>query len=328
MFEKAPGSLPNTVFIVGCGGTGSRLVPLLAQFLKTLRFVIDPKIFLFDFDNVEEKNLARQNFIRPDVGKNKAMILAERYGRAYDINIVPYTKKVDGGANFLTDFYRATNTTVLPPHPLVILCVDSAQARRDILLSFCGMNSSYAPFYIDSGNEDGYGQIILFNPEFMVSGVGLDEAVKMLPSFLPISQRVTSLPCDLTFYNDLVDLPGGSCADLDQTLAINSLMASNIMAVVQNHYYAKTFNYNRINVTVDGCTYSNILSVKNFLKLSIGTGSDLKGKTLVAWAQKLGFRMTRADDHIYNYTNAIQLELKKAEKYAADAKKKKVAATA
>lgn len=335
MFEKYPLSLPSTVYIVGCGGTGSRLVPLLAQFLKSLNYIINPKIILMDFDVVEQHNLVRQNFIKPDVGKNKAVVLAERYSRAFDIDIVPFTdKRMTGSLNYYSAMASASvvgySGSLVSANPIIIMCVDSAKARTQTLQNFYDVTRNYHPFYIDSGNEDGYGQLMLYNAETMIDGPGLEEAMKLLPAFIPSRQKIHTIPCDIRFYAELKDLPGASCATLDQTLAINSLMASSIMGVVQNHYYSKPINYNRVNVTLEGCTYPNILSPKNFAKLSVGSfhvgTADQKraAQSLSYMGDAWGFRQIRTEDHIIGLATKIKTDEAAAKAALAEAAKKAV----
>lgn len=59
MFRFIPQQIPNKVFLIGCGGTGSRLAPLLVQFLASITrannpqgFLEDPKVFFVDDDVV------------------------------------------------------------------------------------------------------------------------------------------------------------------------------------------------------------------------------------------------------------------------------------
>jgi hypothetical protein len=42
--------IPTRIVMVGAGGTGGRLIPLLAQFIKTLDFVLNPEIYIIDAD--------------------------------------------------------------------------------------------------------------------------------------------------------------------------------------------------------------------------------------------------------------------------------------
>jgi NADH:ubiquinone oxidoreductase subunit B-like Fe-S oxidoreductase len=60
MFKFVPRMIPNKIFVIGCGGTGSRLVPPLVQFLSTITKENNPKgwlsgttIYLVDSDVVD-----------------------------------------------------------------------------------------------------------------------------------------------------------------------------------------------------------------------------------------------------------------------------------
>lgn len=260
MLQFISRQLPTNIVVVGAGGTGSRLVPLLAQFIKTITagasprgFLVNPTIFLVDDDVVEEKNLVRQNFIQPDVGKPKAAVLANRYSRAYGVNIIPVLHRLRA------QHLEGTNPLAAAPNlgsnSLIVLCVDSANARREILRFFSDfvtkadvVNAMNAPFVVDAGNEDDFGQVRFFN---LVRTQRLDLYGKM-PAMTPEVGTINYIPMDMQFYRDLRDNPGGSCVDMDQTLAINAMMATMIMGVVQNFYYIKPFFHYTMGVSLKG----------------------------------------------------------------------------
>lgn len=62
-------------YIIGCGGVGGYLAPVLVKLLKGGRDVT-----LVDGDNLEKKNLDRQLFDESMIGDNKAFALANKYG--------------------------------------------------------------------------------------------------------------------------------------------------------------------------------------------------------------------------------------------------------
>lgn len=258
MFEYIPKTVPQKIYVIGVGGTGGRLVPLLAQFLKTVEWVIKPEIVLVDHDIVERKNLKRQNFIEQDVGRPKAVVLAERYSRAFNITITPEVTKITSDKKYFDGWN-------IPRNIMIIMCVDSAKARREILQSFSHLNySSPDTLYIDSGNEDSYGQVTFFNPRVLFENNESDVAMKKLPELLPVRGDLPFLPMDWKFFRDMEDLPNTrSCAELDQTLAINAMMATTIMGVVQNYYYNKPFTFNRIYVGLNGGAPARILDYPN-----------------------------------------------------------------
>jgi hypothetical protein len=306
MFRYVPRVIPTKIFVIGCGGTGSRLVPLLAQFIKTVTAgenprgtVVDPRIYLCDFDRVENKNLTRQNFIQADVGKSKAEVLAQRYGRAYGVNIVPITKRVTPGQSGMAH-NLFSDLDIAPTMPgencLVIMCVDSAQARRDILTAWAydRMRSStyrnappvpsVCPVFIDAGNEDDFGQVRIFQRAVVEMSTSSARTLReKLPSMRPEVYDIHCLPMDTSFYENMRDNTGGSCADLDQTLAINALMATMIMGMVQNLYYFKPFTYNAMSISLSGGVSVQHLTAEYMLGLSETSDQTKFGETVKAF---------------------------------------------
>lgn len=139
------------VMVVGCGGTGGFVAEGLC------RIIGKRKLWLVDHDRVEERNLGRQNFYRPDLGRFKSQVLAERLSR---------------------NFNRPVNYCTLPIQTLplgdvselTIGCVDNPDARR--WLQYAGQYSmgggrySYCKlpgWYIDSGNSEHSGQVLIGN---------------------------------------------------------------------------------------------------------------------------------------------------------------------
>lgn len=61
-------------YLIGAGGTGSMIAPVLCMLVGKENVVI------IDGDELESKNLNRQLFDLGQVGQNKAMALAEKYG--------------------------------------------------------------------------------------------------------------------------------------------------------------------------------------------------------------------------------------------------------
>ena len=278
MFKYIPRQIFQKVMVIGCGGTGSRLVPMLTQFLRSITkehtpggWLETPTIYLVDDDVVETKNLLRQNFIEADVGKNKATVLAQRYGRAYGMNLVPVPKRINTGSLFEAVMEGTTDEYFNGSNAMFILCVDSAKARRDILRlleSIPGESNGRSPFVIDAGNENNFGQVKLFHMStLMGDDVQIAKIKKMgIPPMFVETPVIDFLPYPYKFYQDLQDNPGqGSCADLDQTLAINASMATTIMGVVQNFYYVKPFMFNEISISLDGAGYTTYNTIQNFV---------------------------------------------------------------
>lgn len=134
------------ITIIGAGGNGSHVISDVARLVASLKK--DIEIVLVDGDQIEEKNLIRQHFVKSDLGKNKAEALALRYGSAYNVNI-----------SFVPEFLTVDNVaTILPnqwsPGPqLVITCTDNLKSRK-LVEETCQNH-----IWIDLGNEEFGGQV-------------------------------------------------------------------------------------------------------------------------------------------------------------------------
>ena len=291
MFECRFSLIPQTFVVVGCGGTGSRLIPLLAQFLKTCPWVVNPAIHLIDDDVVEEKNLSRQNFISSDVGKTKATVLANRYGRAYNIPVIPIVERVPLGTSAEHgNVYRKVfgNESLMPGNKnatMVISCVDSMVARRSIIDEFSHAFALGAIF-LDGGNEDIFGQVMISNPLTVLyrncdhgrdfSKMDRDTLMYHKPKLaglLPVKATVHDIPFDYKFYaNTAEGVSTKSCADLDQTMAINSSIAITMFSLIQNIMYSKPISTPRLNVTLAG-VFPEYMTPQYLWNISLNSGS-------------------------------------------------------
>ncbi|MFD1736260.1 ThiF family adenylyltransferase [Bacillus salitolerans] len=138
----------------GVGGTGSNLVPQIAQMLTS--FGDKAMYVLADGDQVEEKNLKNQLYVSTNIGKSKADILAKRYRAAYNINIGCFNEYIEDLRTlrnlFSTDYVNIGGTyrehvVILP---ILISCVDNNFSRQLFHEFF---ESVPTLLYIDVGNE-------------------------------------------------------------------------------------------------------------------------------------------------------------------------------
>lgn len=270
MLKYTPHFIPSGIVVVGCGGTGSRLVPLLSQLVRTTLVKFNPAgwltdlpIFLIDDDEVEEKNLLRQNFIESDVGQKKAIVLANRYAKAYKIPIFPcVTRVTERISPFDLRFVGSAGLDANWENLILILAVDSAAARRGVLQAFSYVRNI---FIIDAGNEDNFGQVKFF------TGTTLDTphgGTQTIPKIIPIQHDVNFIPYPEEYYRNLGESASErSCADLDQTLAINAIMATTMIGIIQNFLYRKPFTYHEVRYCLDGSVTSTPNTIQNWLKL-------------------------------------------------------------
>lgn len=206
-----------TLILVGCGGTGSWLAPAVARIGKILieRFNREVSLYFIDPDQVEEKNIYRQNFCAAEIEANKAETLATRYGLAWGIEITAVSKK------YKEVIYSLRNLN----NAIVIGCVDRTSARIEITES---MKNHDMSSWLDCGNSESYGQVLL----------GVKSSAKNLFS---IPGKCGGLPLPSLQHPELVDEQkiemntddhGSqlSCADMamqdSQGLAINQRMAA------------------------------------------------------------------------------------------------------
>lgn len=163
-------------------------------------------LFLIDPDRVEERNLLRQNFAREELGQFKsealALRLAKRYGRPVAYTILPVG---------LAEVRSA----------LVIGCVDNGPARG-------GISGKSYTWWIDAGNGENYGQILIGNalPRSLDRGFHPNGICSALP--LPTIQRpelLAQMP------------PRRDCAGAvevgEQGPAINQAMAALVVEVTR-----------------------------------------------------------------------------------------------
>lgn len=135
-----PNTYIKTVTIVGCGGTGAQVAPIVGRMAYDMQRSRKhaPQIVLIDPDRVEEKNFGRQLFSPSLLGKNKAECVGRMLNLALGLDVRWIPDHVDAVRHF--DRYGGN---------LVISCVDNHEARKEInRVNGCGV---YAGNHTDSG---------------------------------------------------------------------------------------------------------------------------------------------------------------------------------
>jgi PRTRC genetic system ThiF family protein len=182
------------ILVVGVGGTGSHLLPLLAKYNYHLRSKGTDgfNVIAMDNDIIESKNIGRQNFSPFQVGLPKAQTVIESVNRYY-------------GFNWTAINERATPLTNTNSH-IVITCVDNFESRNMIHARF---KDAYDSYWIDAGNGFDFGQII----------IGYNSRDKKIPSLPSV---IDEFP-DMKRHADLSI--GNGCNDEKQGLFVNTGMA-------------------------------------------------------------------------------------------------------
>jgi len=148
--------------LVGCGGTGSHIASGLisiAQELSSRNIATD--ILFIDPDVVEPKNVGRQLFSQADVGKPKALALAERVNAAFAVTVGYAVRKVDDLDKFGLEPPRNAREESEQPLCVVVGAVDNASARRVVERNVRAADGRI--WWLDAGNENHSGQVALGN---------------------------------------------------------------------------------------------------------------------------------------------------------------------
>lgn len=166
-FDPRNKTLPR-IHVVGCGGIGSFLVPMLAKMGWN-------DIHVYDFDLVEEHNMPNQNFSIHDLGMPKVDAMKNRVA-------------MDTGY-FLTAVLNAfdpSEVDVSEHGNVYVLAVDSIDTRRDVFEQVLGLDNTLAVF---DGRLGG-----LMYEVFGVDTSDEEQVFEYRSTLFPSSERV-ELPC-------------------------------------------------------------------------------------------------------------------------------------
>lgn len=139
-----------SVALVGCGGTGSQILPRLVQLHRSMLALGHPaglSVTVFDDDIVAPHNCVRQNFVECDVGRRKSEVSIYRINVAHGLDWVARRDRFEASESGRFD--------------IVIGAVDTKASRRSIRDYLKRVEYS---IWLDMGNEATTGQ--------MVAGVG------------------------------------------------------------------------------------------------------------------------------------------------------------
>lgn len=161
--HQIPGHLLRgavVVHLVGVGGSGSQMLTGLARLHAALRALGHEgglRVTAYDPDLVSPANVGRQLFSPADVGHPKATVLIHRINCFFGL-----------------DWEAVDERWRLPKHydlNLLISCVDTARARREIDAALTGGGDRGPDYWLDVGNRQQDGQIVLGQPRrFPTSG--------------------------------------------------------------------------------------------------------------------------------------------------------------
>ena len=143
-----------SIIVVGAGGTGSYFLKEISRFLQDNRTI--EGLYVFDGDVVERKNLARQSFMTEDVGRNKAVVMAEALNEAFGLSWRAYPRYVNCSDELVSVASRrgGYGEQVLP---ILVCCADNHAVRLIMEEAFKKLDNAA---YFDSANEFTTGEVV------------------------------------------------------------------------------------------------------------------------------------------------------------------------
>lgn len=203
---------------VGCGGTGSWLVPLVSKLANNikLRLPLSKLIeyIIIDNDIVEDRNILRQNFSNWDIGKIKSQALVNKACYEFE-EIVASSKRIQKTSDIINIIKTNLDNCLI----IMLGCVDNNISRHNMLkiskkLSKQYKNSKLSIVYIDSGN-------LLHNGQIITQAFNCPDWISQKPSKKKLNFK------HMFPINEEDNTPEQSCAFFgDQSQAINSLAAT------------------------------------------------------------------------------------------------------
>lgn len=148
---------PVTVAVIGCGGTGSRLLTELVKVHLALQAKDHPGLMVYacDPDLVSSANLARQMFYLEDEGINKATVLITRINQNYGLK----WKAIPNTFQYMINHNQGAN--------VFMSCLDQVKHRRELIemvrtkTALRIGDTKTLHYMFDFGNGKDYGQILL-----------------------------------------------------------------------------------------------------------------------------------------------------------------------
>lgn len=143
--------------VVGLGGTGGYLVNNLVKYLNIYKNK-EMELVLVDGDVLEERNLLRQGFLPKDIGRNKAEVLSERFGKVVKENI-----KLSYRGTYIDKISDVEEIVGNKKDVVIISCVDNNMARYRLIMSQYKMHEDGLReiTFLDAGNEEWHGQVLV-----------------------------------------------------------------------------------------------------------------------------------------------------------------------
>lgn len=224
------------IYVFGTGGTGGFALEYLTRLYaeSSQRVTIE----LYDGDNVEAKNLKRQNFTVNDLDLNKAEALVKRLSQ-YILN--PPT--------FITHNEYVTDADELEAEVLMnveddetaifVLAVDNIATRRLINTVISNLEDSVDVIALDSGNDNQGGQVVVYANNLVKQREMLKSEVEIiLPTMLQLYPEIDIIKDERDENPGLVSYCAEESESKPQSMMANvrngELLASLVYQLSQN----------------------------------------------------------------------------------------------
>jgi PRTRC genetic system ThiF family protein len=242
--------------LIGMGGTGSWLAPHIVRTAKLIQEVQgrEVSVTFCDPDTVEEKNIYRQNFCSAEIGTNKAVTLAQRFGHAWGFPIVAvdqsYTHELNAMSDAIFSYEAQREANVI-----LITCVDNNAARREVV-KMLGREMPHC-WWMDTGNVKVSGQVSVGRPLLK------EPSPLRLPGFTtwtpaPSTQFPGIMAEEEVEHAQTPDYESMSCAEIalvdEQGLSINHAIASTAASMLMKLLVVGDLQYHCAYVSTESGT--------------------------------------------------------------------------
>ncbi len=246
------------IVLVGLGGTGSHVARILARTLYDLRsrHIDIPTLVFVDGDTIEAQNVGRQMFVEAEIGCYKAETLARRFNFSLGLEIHYRNEYLCKEWYSHHNRYTADKETYGDGETLWIGAVDNHLARREL--------AQLRGLWIDAGNHNGSGQVILGNTNSWkvidgetrnprtVRGIVQEHSRRYLPT-VPLIYPLVLEP---------EAVPTPSCAvgviRDEQSLLVNDFMAAVVGQYVHKLLYQQPITTFMTFIDIDGLAMRSV----------------------------------------------------------------------
>jgi PRTRC genetic system ThiF family protein len=243
-----------TIALIGCGGTGSQVLSILARMNLSMIALGHPgfHVTAYDDDKVSDANIGRQLFSSTEIGSYKSVSLITRFNRFYGTNWQSKPHK-----------YSIDEPVCERNYNIYITCVDDFKTRLRLAKFFKksshSTHSTEKMYWLDFGNTNNTGQAILgtlfkenVDPEEATEPEDVNR-VKYLPCF---DEWASLYPTPKPSEN----MPSCSLAEAleKQDLLINSSLANSGMQLLWRLFREGKTPYSGVIINLDSLSSNPI----------------------------------------------------------------------